>query len=203
MSTEDLDVLSKMIGFMYASDYKVPKDFSAILMHTTIYALSIRFEMPALQTLAKTRFEEELSSFGRKLEQINLVELIPEIYESTVESDQGLREPLVRCVGDNIQEFLGTPKFGDAHKANAEFAFDLLRYQAKNGIVPPSQASRCRVCVAAGSKMAAEGNRVSYDELLLDHLNDSKEFQQHMTRSRPPTVAFLEHLRKITNIVCG
>ena len=90
-----------MIGFMYASDYKVPKDFSAILMHTTIYALSIRFEMPALQTLAKTRFEEELSSFGRKLEQINLVELTPEIYESTVESDQGLREPLVRCVGDS------------------------------------------------------------------------------------------------------
>jgi hypothetical protein len=194
-----------MIGFLYTSNYEAPIKPLAIELHSAMYAMSIKFEMPGLQSLSKARFEEDLSASATTLKRLNLVELIPDVYNSTVESDQGLREPLVRCIGDNIQAFLANPYFQDAHKANPDFAFDLLRYQAKNGIVPPSEpVGRCRICVAAKSKMAAEGSQVSYNEryteLLIDHANDSKEFQQLMARSKPPTVAFLDHLRKITEI---
>jgi len=175
LSAEDSDVLSRMIDFLYTSDYTVLEEPAAPI-HVAIYAMSIKFEIPALQAIAKARFEQELSS--ATMTRVNLIELIPEVYNTTFEGDRSLREPLVGCLGDKVQEFLLSPKFESAHKASPDFAFDLLRYRTMKDARATylDKLYTCETCNAAMEKLNA-GKKLSYHKLVVQHKADSEDFK--------------------------
>ncbi|KAK3719924.1 hypothetical protein LTR37_004047 [Vermiconidia calcicola] len=62
---------------------------SHLTMHTRVYALAEKYDIPSLKQLAKTKFEMEMACYYDSPE---FAEAIEEVYCSTIDSDRGLRD---------------------------------------------------------------------------------------------------------------
>ncbi|WPH05109.1 Hypothetical protein R9X50_00801000 [Acrodontium crateriforme] len=60
-----------------------------ILLHTRVYALAEKYDIPSLKEVAKTKFETAMACFFDSPE---LADAIEEVYCTTIDSDRGLRD---------------------------------------------------------------------------------------------------------------
>jgi len=81
----------------YDEDEEMSEDSSHLLLHTRVYALAEKYDIPALKSLARTKFETAMAC---NYDSPDLPEAIEEVYCSTLDSDRGLRDivlNLFRC----------------------------------------------------------------------------------------------------------
>lgn len=62
---------------------------SHLVMHTKVYALAEKYDIPSLKQLAKRKFEMEMAC---NFDSPEFADAIEEVYCSTVDSDRGLRD---------------------------------------------------------------------------------------------------------------
>ncbi len=109
----------KVASATHSSDYS---------LHVEMYALADQYDIPALGDLAKARFDGICTlEWNPK----SFVDIIPRVYESTLESNQGLREVVIRHARTHSCEMLedGRVKAGfrDLSVTVPEFAWALLK----------------------------------------------------------------------------
>lgn len=100
LNDEDPDRIKQFLQYLYVQDYDLlvtklyPTDTDKVLLeHAEIYTLADRYGVPSLKKLASTRFKDCLPTeyASDKLS----VEVIENVYASTVPQDRGLRAPLL------------------------------------------------------------------------------------------------------------
>ena len=121
ISSSRMDAETKVADGRIADPEQSP-DYS---FDVKMYALSDQYDIPALGTLAKAKLEK---AFMDHWNSKSFVEIVPPVYESTLESNQGLRTVVLtharKHAGEFMQEgplkssFYGllatTPEFGTA-----------------------------------------------------------------------------------------
>lgn len=82
------------------SDYEsydeeeVGEEESHLLLHTRVYALAEKYDIPSLKELAQRKFEMAMACFYDSSE---FADAIEEVYCSTVDSDRGLRDVVLQA----------------------------------------------------------------------------------------------------------
>lgn len=72
----------------------VGEEESYLLLHTHVYSLAEKYDIPSLKELAKRKFEMAMACFYDSSE---FAEAIEEVYCSTVDSDRGLRDIVLQA----------------------------------------------------------------------------------------------------------
>jgi len=97
------------------SDDDESDDESYLLLHTRVYALAEKYDIPSLKQLARSKFEMAMACH---YDSPDFAEAIEEVYCSTIDSDRGLRDivleafkshPQLANTGDVFQVIQGTP----------------------------------------------------------------------------------------------
>jgi len=73
----------------YDEEEEVVQDESYLLLHTRVYALAEKYDIPALKALARQKFEMAMAC---NYDSPDLPEAIEEVYCSTLDTDRGLRD---------------------------------------------------------------------------------------------------------------
>lgn len=141
-----------MIQFLYSSTYRTLA--SDLKFHVEMYAIGDEFDLPRLCQVARTRFREDLPS--RRIDQTNFLRMIPQIYESTPETDRGLRDIAVWFARQNYDLYIRDDlkdMFNGTLQSTWLFTKDLLTDLATHpltGDCPvcgPAQILRAPTCV--------------------------------------------------------
>lgn len=72
----------------------LPETESHLLLHTRVYALAEKYDIPTLKSLAKRKFEMEMACFYDSPE---FAEAIEDVYCSTIDTDRGLRDVVLEA----------------------------------------------------------------------------------------------------------
>ena len=125
-----------MLSFLYNSHYLSPAGNLAV--HVDMYAMGDIFDLPRLSKYAQYKFIESLNRIS---DEKTFLSLIPRIYESTPESDRGLRDVAVwkarRRYYDYTKNLDHKDAFDEALKSTWLFTKDLLADFAFNPLVGP------------------------------------------------------------------
>lgn len=73
---------------------------SHLLLHTRIYALAEKYDIPSLKQLAKTKFEMAMACYYDAPE---FADAIEEVYCTTIDSDRGLRDIVLEAFKSHPQ----------------------------------------------------------------------------------------------------
>lgn len=73
----------------YDEEEEAPVDEAHLLLHTRVYALAEKYDIPALKALARGKFEMAMAC---NYDSPELPEAIEEVYCSTLDNDRGLRD---------------------------------------------------------------------------------------------------------------
>ena len=73
---------------------------SHLVLHTKVYALAEKYDIPSLKQLAKSKFEMAMACF---YDSSDFAEAIEEVYCSTVDSDRGLRDVVLEAFKSHPQ----------------------------------------------------------------------------------------------------
>ena len=98
---------------------------SHLLLHTRVYALAEKYDIPSLKQLAQRKFEMEMACYYDSPE---FAEAIEEVYCSTVDNDRGLRDIV-------LQAFRCHPMLASTHdvyaviKDTPSLAFELFKIE--------------------------------------------------------------------------
>ena len=143
-----------MLQFLYSSTYRTStRDLE---LHVEMYAIGDEFNLPRLCQVARARFREDLSSILRTTEQTVFLKLIPRIYESTPETDRGLRDIAVWYARQNYHLYTQDDlkgMFDEILRNTWPFTDDLLKDLATHpltGDCPlcgPAQVLRATKCI--------------------------------------------------------
>lgn len=98
-------------------------DDSNLLTHTRIYALAEKYDIPALKSLAKRKFEMAMACYYDSPE---LADAIEEVYCSTIDSDRGLRDVVLQAFRSHPQLASTQDVFG-VIKRTPTLAFELWK----------------------------------------------------------------------------
>ena len=114
------------------SDYDSPieedeptQSESHLLMHTRVYALAEKYDIPSLKQLAKRKFEMEMACYYDSPE---FAETIEEVYCSTIDSDRGLRDIVLEAFKSHPQLANTQDVFG-VIKDTPSLALDLFKVE--------------------------------------------------------------------------
>lgn len=108
LSDHDIEDVCRMLSFMYSSHYLCPE--ANLAAHVGVYAMGNMFDLPRLSQYAKCKFNDSLTHVSDE-DPMTFISLIPRIYESTPESDRGLRDAAV----------LNARRKYDYHTANLDY----------------------------------------------------------------------------------
>lgn len=75
-------------------DDEVGEEESHLLLHTRVYALAEKYDIPSLKDLAQSKFEMAMACFYDSSE---FADAIEEVYCSTIDSDRGLRDVVLEA----------------------------------------------------------------------------------------------------------
>lgn len=78
----------------YDEDEEVGEEESHLLMHTRVYALAEKYDIPCLKQLAQSKFEMAMACYYDSSE---FADAIEEVYCSTIDSDRGLRDVVLQA----------------------------------------------------------------------------------------------------------
>lgn len=104
-------------------DCEYETDDSNLLTHTRVYALAEKYDIPALKTLAKRKFEMAMACFYDSPEFADAVE---ETYCSTIDSDRGLRDVVLQAFKSHPQ-LASTRDVFEVIKRTPTLAFELWK----------------------------------------------------------------------------
>lgn len=102
-------------------DYE--SDESHLLAHTRVYALAEKYDVPALKSLAKRKFEIAMACHYDSPE---FADAIEEVYCSTIDSDRGLRSVVIQAIA-NHPALANTRDVYSVIKSTPALAFDLWK----------------------------------------------------------------------------
>ena len=99
-----------------------------------VYALADKYNIPALKELAKTKFQTCITA--REIETTRFAEIVDSIFNSTHETDPGLRDIITSSVADTSTpaEILGEGPLASAIRDHSTFGLGLLREVVKKHI---------------------------------------------------------------------
>lgn len=78
----------------YDEDDVVGEEESHLLLHTRVYSLAEKYDIPSLKALAQRKFEMAMACYYDSSE---FAEAIEEVYCSTIDSDRGLRDVVLQA----------------------------------------------------------------------------------------------------------
>ncbi|CAK4034958.1 hypothetical protein DOTSEDRAFT_71038 [Lecanosticta acicola] len=84
----------------YEEEEESTESESHLLLHTQVYALAEKYDIPALKQLAKRKFEMSVACYYDAPE---LADAIEYVYASTVDSDRGLRDIVLQLFRSHPQ----------------------------------------------------------------------------------------------------
>lgn len=151
-----------------------------------VYALADKYDIPALRELAKTKFNDHTtpSSFTHLREAIN------EIYESTPETDSGLRDSIISRITEakTLISILKEGPLASALRDHSSFGLGLLREvvkkhskeQAKLKQLGSLHQDAVRICIPDrddpdGDFESSEQALENFQEKLLNFWNSVKQ----------------------------
>lgn len=98
---------------------------SHLLLHTRVYALAEKYDIPSLKPLAKKKFETAMACYYDSPEFANAIE---EVYDSTVDSDRGLRDIVLQAFRMHPQ-LANTQDVYNVIKNTPALAFELFKLE--------------------------------------------------------------------------
>ncbi|KAI1436273.1 hypothetical protein GGR50DRAFT_693274 [Xylaria sp. CBS 124048] len=150
LEDDDPRAVDLMIRYFYHLDYdalvtKTPKPLelaesagtwkaevdSELLMHAKVYALADKYLIGGLKILALGKFETAARNNWHSKQFMDVLE---EAYTSTVESDRGLKDAVVKIFSEHL-DLLDKEKVQEILKNVGTLAYDLLMYLRRKGAV--------------------------------------------------------------------
>ena len=150
-----------MVVYIYGSRYRGDDNLlkgtrdcdhpyvSALYTHVGMYQMGDKFGIPGLKQHALKRFVEALEALEAKKCICKVVQemgaVIPLIYETTPQTDRGLRDLVLAWVQRNKNRLSVAPKFGKVMLETQDFYFELVFGNTK---IPMNffPAETCRRC---------------------------------------------------------
>lgn len=96
-----------------------------LLLHTRVYALAEKYDIPPLKQLARAKFETALACYYDSPE---LAAAIDEVYHSTIDSDRGLRDIVLEAFKVHPQ-LAQTPDVYAVIKDTPSLALELFKVE--------------------------------------------------------------------------
>lgn len=148
---DDPDTVRSMLEFCYTFTYTCRKSDppeDRMVFHVHMYAVGEIYDIPGLKKLAVQNFEKEVNhSFPR------FPAAVRAIYETTPQSDRGLRDVVLRVCAANAKELMSKPQFEDMMDELGVFGKELSRTLAERtghvttkNIFVDCKKYRCGVC---------------------------------------------------------
>ena len=81
-------------------DEEEESEESHLVLHTKVYALAEKYDIPSLKQLARSKFEMAMACF---YDSEDFAEAIEEVYCSTIDSDRGLRDIVLEAFKSHPQ----------------------------------------------------------------------------------------------------
>jgi hypothetical protein len=111
----------------------------SLLLHTKMYVVGDKYDIPALKKFAVAQYKRCLSFY---YPEINLSAELPAslrlMYEETPESDRVLKDIAMATAGLHVKDLMKLPDFAELIKENGEIAFDILQASMAKQSQPPS-----------------------------------------------------------------
>ena len=107
------------------SDDEYETDDAHLLLHTRVYALAEKYDIPALKSLARRKFEMAMACFYDSPEFADAVE---EVYYSTIDTDRGLRDIVLQAFRSHPQ-LASTQDVFAVIKETPALAFELWKIE--------------------------------------------------------------------------
>lgn len=145
-----------MLQFLYSSTYRS----SNVALHVEMYAMGAKFDLPRLCQFAKDRFKANvptptMHASVDDLRYGSLIPVIPRIYETTPDSNKGLRTIAVWNVRKDFECYSSRPdlkgKFREILQSTWSFTEDLLQDFAARPLI-----GRCSSCGPAQALKATK-----------------------------------------------
>lgn len=123
------DMIERLVNYFYTLSYNDMEDPQSenrqpgdLVINASMYTLGDKYDIPPLKDLARERFMADLKtgwSHG------HLLALVDVVYNTTPETDRGLRDCMEQMVREHGRELLKKEDFKDAVKSNGGFALDV------------------------------------------------------------------------------
>lgn len=128
MVDDDLEVVQRMLEFFYTLDYQDgPKILEGsthnLVTHASVYGIAEKYEITPLKVLAKQKFENMIKG---QWDDPSLPDAIEIIYNTTHNTDRGLRTILTTSIKGQNKKLLQKPQFADVVRSCGDFAVDLM-----------------------------------------------------------------------------
>jgi hypothetical protein len=124
-----------------------------MFFHAQVYGLADQYAIPSLKDCSKRKFQTAISG-GWQLEDFPLA--IVEAYDSTPETDGGLRDAIVEVVTNNIKELVKSNSFQDALREKPAFAADIVN--ALSSELKNVKKTKCPSCNKLISGVLPQGS---------------------------------------------
>ena len=98
---------------------------SHLVLHTRVYALAEKYDIPSLKQLARSKFEMAMACF---YDSPDFAEAIEEVYCSTIDSDRGLRDIVLEAFKSHPQ-LASTQDVYNVIKETPSLAFELFKVE--------------------------------------------------------------------------
>ncbi|KAK4544712.1 hypothetical protein LTR36_003961 [Oleoguttula mirabilis] len=109
----------------YDEEDEVAEDEAHLLLHTRVYALAEKYDIPALKALARSKFEMAMAC---NYDSPELPEAIEEVYCSTLDNDRGLRDIVLDLFKCHTQ-LVHTPDIFTIIKETPTLAMELFKLE--------------------------------------------------------------------------
>jgi speckle-type POZ protein len=116
---------------------------SAMIFSVKVYSIADKCDVPALKMQAKEKFEKAVKTCWNM---DVLPRAVSEIYDSTPETERGLRDPVTEIVCKHIKTLLEKQDFKNVLEETAGFAADITRLMALEAGSGKSQCYKCPNC---------------------------------------------------------
>ena len=157
LQDDDPELIESMLVYLYTAQYPSVEDFTWIqsnqeemhLYHPRLYAVADNYDVPALKTAIKASFAQDMifvrENDGHEFS--NMAKVIAAVYESTPDSDRGLRDTVQLLLAECQEKILGLKSIQPYLQKNQHFALDVLKNHCKDLAKQEVYKYWCRDCV--------------------------------------------------------
>ena len=112
---------------MSIGDDEESSHVSELHTHAQMYALGDEYDIDDLKKEALWKFEKAIEAKkGLSDELTNLIEVIPTVYETTLDNDRGLRDAVVAFGAKNLKQMKDLPEFNIAATRVTAYLIEVL-----------------------------------------------------------------------------
>jgi len=147
LEDDDPAIIRRMVNYMYQLDYtyepKAEHETSHMMIDVQMYAIADKYDIPGLKRLAILKFRG-LTNASWKTPAFP--EAIKAIYETTPDSDRGLRDVVLKkSVEHSKTLFKAETGFKEMLQEAPSFASDLAK-ELSEGRIPDAKITKCIYC---------------------------------------------------------